>query len=297
MVQGLPTVIPLNRNIGLQNIAHVIVHVDAEPDLGRKGFQPEILELAQKLAVWAVSDFGNKFWHLLRHKTGIPVFQEKLKLSDWIEKHKEHAKGNPLTIKGRGLFMPTEELPILSFPLVEQDVVALFNQMLSSGVIRGIRILSSSSYKQYDALYQVVLEAPMEKYVYHKETNPLGVDQEMVKIGEGKLLGFVEVLEYKYSVDALIEEFGTEMKRPEDIGLVVAWEMGDKWDQYFKVASYLDPDNVHHRPVHGFTHTFTHAMSGLTAFEAIILHDLVDYLQNPEQEGIRQQLKYSEHFD
>jgi hypothetical protein len=42
MPQGNPIPIPLTNNIGFQQITHVIVHFqNAEPDLGRKGFQPE----------------------------------------------------------------------------------------------------------------------------------------------------------------------------------------------------------------------------------------------------------------
>ena len=42
MPQGLPITIPMTNNIGFQNLAHVLVHFEnAEPDLGRKGFQPD----------------------------------------------------------------------------------------------------------------------------------------------------------------------------------------------------------------------------------------------------------------
>jgi hypothetical protein len=48
MPQGIPITIPLTNNIGFQNIAHIVVHFqNAEPDLGRKGFQPELTKLSQ----------------------------------------------------------------------------------------------------------------------------------------------------------------------------------------------------------------------------------------------------------
>ena len=293
MPQGSLEVIHLTRNIGNQNNAHVVIHADAKPDMGRKGFQPEFDSLAQKLASRAVGQGGRRFWKLLRRKTGEPTFQEQMKLHDWIERQKTHARESPLTIEGKGLFMPAEVLPILSTPIVEQDVVALFNQMLASGIVRGIRILSSSTYKQYDGLYQVVIDIPTEKYV-RSQTNPLGVDPEQIRATGEAVVGFVQVLEYKYNLDALFEEFTTSEKRAEDIGLVVSWHMGTRWQRHFEVTSYLHPDTRHHRPFHGYTHGFTHANSGYHAFHAIVLEDLINYLTDQTDEEERQKRLYSD---
>ncbi len=47
MAQGDLITIPLSKNIGHQNQTHVVVHFSgAEPDLGRKGFQPELRTLS-----------------------------------------------------------------------------------------------------------------------------------------------------------------------------------------------------------------------------------------------------------
>jgi hypothetical protein len=215
-----------------------------------------------------------------------------MNLSKWIEDQKEHEKKAPLVIKGKGLFMPTEELPIRSLPIVEQDVVALFNQMLSSGVVRGIQLLSSSQYNQYDGLFRIRLEPPFSKYV-RADDNPLGVDQEFFAGMSQTIESPVRVLEYKYSMNALIEEFGTSDKKPDDIGLAVVWELGDRWSEYFDIVSFLDDDNVHHREFHGFTHVFKHSVSGAPAFPVIVLKDLISYLINPASESSKQKQLYS----
>jgi hypothetical protein len=157
-----------------------------------------------------------------------------------------------LVIKGKGLFAPQEELPITSLPLVEQDVVALFNQMLSAGIVRGIQLLSSSQFHQYDGLYRIRMEPPFEKYIRSAE-NPLGVDAEKFAGMNGTILSSVQVLEYKYNLDALIEELDNGTKRAEDIDLIVCWELGTKWATHFDVLSYLDYDHLHHREFHGIT--------------------------------------------
>ena len=293
MPQGTTRTIPLTENIGYQNNAHVIVHLEADPDLGRKGFQPEHEKLAEKLSVRAVSQFSRRFLRLLRKKTGEATILDEMELDQWIEKQKAHARDCPLVIQGKGLFMPTETLPILSTPVVEQDVVALFNQMLSAGIIRGMRLLSSSQYKQYDGLYQLVLDSDVSKYVISSE-NPLGVEREQLLNVDISMPGPVRVLEYKLDMRGLFEEFTTGEKNADEIGLVVAWSLSGNWKRDFQITSYLDPETKHHRPLHGYTHSFTHSTSGLRAFEAIILGDLVKYLLNQESEERRQHELYAD---
>ncbi|MCA9964256.1 MAG: ATP-binding protein [Anaerolineales bacterium] len=290
MPQGSTLTIPMTNNIGFQNLAHVIIHFqNAEPDLGRKGFQPEIVSLAEKLSVSAVTAFRRRY-NLLRKPGVAKVFGDELLINEWIKSQEDHEKASPLIVSGTGLFRPQTELPIRSEPMVEQDVVALFNQMLSSGVIRGIQLISSSQYKQYDGLYRIFMSAPWDDFV-HSSENPLGISEDIF-VGQKTLKTPIRVLEYKYSLDGLIEEFQSEVKAPEHVSLAIAWEIGTKWQEMFDVMSYLDHDNVHHRQVHGTTHSFTHSMTGAHAFEAIILQELVSYLNNPDAESARQNQKY-----
>ena len=297
MPQGSPITIPLTNNIYFQNITHVVVHFrNAEPDLGRKGFQPEQTELAEKLAVSAVTAFRRYYDSLLRRNTGAPALMQAMKLETWIDTQKEYAKTHPLIIKGKGLFAPEEELPIRSLPLVEQDVVALFNQMLSAGVIRGIHLLSSSQFNQYDGLYRIRMDPPFSKFV-RNDQNPLGVEQDRFAGINTPMVSPVRVLEYKYSLDALVEELGTGQKNAEEIGLLVCWEIGDKWKGQFDVTSYLDDENVHHREFHGITHHLAHSASGLPAFPMIALRDLVSYLGDAEAENRQQKKLYGSDSD
>jgi len=107
-----------------------------------------------------------------------------------------------------------------------------------------------------------------------------------------KLATVVKVLEYKFSVDGLVEELQSEVKAVEDVDLVIAWEMGTKWSQMFDVTSYLDEDNIHHRTIHGATHSFTHSMTGAHAFEAMILKDMISFLADSDKEQENQRNLY-----
>ncbi len=293
MPQGPTLSIPLTANIGFQQITHVIVHFsNAEPDLGRKGFQPEHTDLAEVLARSVVPAFRRFFERLLRKNTGAPALQQQMKLDDWIEKQKEHEASHPLVITGVGLFAPKHELSIRSTPIVEQDVVALFNQMLSSGLIRGIQLLSSSQYNQYDGLYRFRMDPPFLLYTRSSD-NPLGVDPELFAGITDSLQTPVSILEYKFNLDALIEEIENGSKNAGEIKLAVCWELGQKWKELFAVLSYLDSDNFHHRQFHGVTHHLAHAVSGSSAFSVIVLSDLIAFITDPESESKRQRSVYA----
>ena len=85
MPQGELITIPLTSNIGYQNQAHVIVHLsNADPDLGRKGFQPELQKLSEKLSVSIVNKL--KGWRsLLLNDSGPGTpHQEELNIDEWV---------------------------------------------------------------------------------------------------------------------------------------------------------------------------------------------------------------------
>lgn len=297
MPQGALLQIPLNRMLGFQNITHIIVHIDAEPDLGRKGFQPEHVELVRALAQRLVEQYGMKYrWELLRRRVGTVSMVKELQLESWIDEQRVHEEKHPLTITRPQVFAPLSYLPTRSEPQVEQDVVALFNQMLAAGIIRGIHLLSSSQYEQYDGLYRRILDTPYAIYVYDPDTNPLGVVRDALGSPEKPLTSKIKVLEYKFSMDALIEELSQQDKDAKALDLVVAWERGTKWSQTYALTSYLSSDNIRHREFHGYTHRFEDMMSGTAVFNAIILKDLISYLNDPIAEEKRQSLLEDQYY-
>ena len=291
MPQGPLLPIPLNRMLGFQNITHIIIHIDAEPDLGRKGFQPEHVAIAKTLAQRLVEQYGMKYrWNLLRRRVGTVSMVKELQLDRWIEQQRIHEEQHPLKIVKPQVFKPLTYLPTRSEPQVEQDVVALFNQMLSAGIIRGIHMLSSSQYEQYDGLYRRILDIPYSTYVYDPDTNPLGVIRDSLGSDEKPLQSRIKVLEFKFSLDALVEELSQQDKDVKALDLVIAWERGSKWSETYSVTSYLTSDNIRHREFHGYTHRFEDLMSGTVAFNAIIIKDLISYLNDPTAEEKRQAL-------
>lgn len=291
MPQGPRLQIPLNRMLGFQNVTHIVIHIDAEPDLGRKGFQPEHVEICRTLAQRLVEQYGMKYrWELLRRKVGIAPMVRELELESWIDRLRRHEEDSPLKSIPREVFLPQYALPSVSEPQVEQDVVALFNQMLAAGIIRGISLLSSSQYEQYDGLFRRVFDPPYEKYVYDPSENPVGIIQDWLPGQEKVLSSKIRVLEFKYSLDGLVEELSQQDKDTKKLDLIIAWERGSSWQKHYSITSYLVSDNIRNRQEHGFTHQFNDLMSGAVAFNAIILKDLVSYLNDAQTEERRQYL-------
>jgi hypothetical protein len=280
MPQGELLIIPLTKNIGYQNVTHVVVHFDeAEPDLGRKGFQPELEQLSQDIAMSIVKKFLNWRW-LLKKETGAPpdIVGEK-NIHDWIRDQEDHEKEFPLIIQRQDIFLPINEPSITSTPLNEQDVIALFNQLLAGGVIRGIKVLSTSQHQQYDGIYKFYLRKPFEHHVFDKDKNPLGVEKSRLL---EEYVSAPGILEYKYSFDALLEEFEKEEKKERQINLVVTWEMGKSWSKRYEVTPLLHFDNLHHRYFHGGTHIIKNSSTGDIVFPVIVLSELIDYINDPE---------------
>jgi hypothetical protein len=144
-------------------------------------------------------------------------------------------------------------------------------------------------------MYRVIFNKPSELHVYDAEKNPLGVSEEYV----GNALESSEhfeskpkILEYKYSLDALIEEFGNGDKNPKDIGLVVVWETGSDYVGSYHITSLLDPDNLWQRQYHGVSHVMTNQTSGQREMDLIVIKELIEHLNDPENSTKAQREKY-----
>jgi hypothetical protein len=196
-----------------------------------------------------------------------------------------------LTFNNPNFFLPLREISITSKPRSEQDVIVLFNQLIAGGVIRGLKLMATSSHQQYDGVYRYSVKNPIENHTFDRVTNPLGVPDVQLK---GEYTSKPYVLEYKHNVDALIQEFENQEKNESDVNLVVAWEIGSEWKRRYAVTSLLDVNNIQHRPFHGVTHIFRDQNSGDVRFYGIILSELVEALNDFDGSQAKQVLRYGE---
>ena len=279
MPQGIPRVIPLTQSIGYQKMSLVIIHFEnAEPDVGRKGFQPEIEELAASLSSSSIN-YVKKWKTLLRdYSQGNGGIQQSRELNEWVREQEKHADDYPLHIRNENFFAPVHDTSLLSVPQQEQDVIVLFNQLISGGVIRGIRIMATTFNDRYDSLCKITVSEPLEIHKYDAVRNPLGLvgpqDQ-----GDSAPM----VMEYKYDLDGLIQDFDTETKDEADISLVVCWGAGKRWKERYEITPLLLEENINSRPFHGATHIVKHT-NGSKAFILICLKELIEYLNEDSVE-------------
>ncbi|MFN7011359.1 MAG: hypothetical protein ACK4PN_15125 [Allorhizobium sp.] len=289
MAQGDLITIPLTKSIGHQNQTHVIVHfTGAEPDLGRKGFQPELRALAEKIAVHIVGQLTARR-DVLKSDTGEePDIGREIKVHDWIKDQEAHEKNHPLVLINENFFLPTKKISIQSEPISEQDVIVLFNQLLAGGVIRGLRLLATSQVAQYDGVVRYVAQEPFEELEFDEIKNPLGVYREQLK---SEYVGPPKILEYKFSLDGLIREFESGYKKQNDVSLAVFWEFGAEYKRDYTVLSLLDYENIQHRAHHGITHV---VKSTNSQFYAICLKELIQLLNDPSASQAYQKEMYGE---
>ena len=297
MPQGEIIQIPLRRNIGRQNQVHFLIHFNnCSADLGRKGFQKEIVDFSKEIASRLVDGPLKKFKHVLRPTTGAsPDLMREKEVEDWKDEMSEYEKTNPLQLINQHFFLPLNRVSITSIPTREQDVIALFNQLVAGGVIRGIRIMSTNERLTYDSLYRIILEEPIENHVHDNGSNPLGVQRDI--IDEFKEIPFVSkprVLEYKFSLDGLIENIEDGSKNSNDIGLVVVWETGEDYQGNYQITSLLDENNLSLRQYHGLTHLMTNVNTGQKEIDLIVLKELIEFLNDPIKSQKEQTLKYEE---
>ncbi|WP_428719188.1 hypothetical protein [Undibacterium curvum] len=293
MPQGETIQIPLNRNTGRQNQIHFLFHFDNySPDLGRKGFHRELSDFAKNIARKITEGQLTNVKARLKANTGnAPDLKRELEIDEWKSAMLGHEEDNPLEITSPHFFLPTQKISITSIPTREQDVIALFNQIIAGGIIRGIRVMSTNERFTYDGLFKISFDLPIDKYTFHEDTNPLGIDDSVAT----ELVGITskpKILEYKYSLDGLVEDIDSGDKNLKDINLAVVWETGKLYVERFGITSLLLSENRDQREYHGLTHALCDIESGSKVMDLIVLKELITYLNDPSESRAEQLKKY-----
>lgn len=294
MPQGELIQIPLTKNIGRQKQANIVVHFDnCSADLGRKGFKKEITDLGKEISRKLMDGPLMKIRFCFKANSGAsPDLRRETILAEWKAEMSKHEQDYPLVLENPNFFDPVKKVSITSMPTREQDVIALFNQLIAGGVIRGIKIMSTNERMTYDSLYKILITDKSNLQLFDCETNPLGIAEdvfeEMLKDRE-EFVSEPKVLEYKYSLDGLIEDIESGIKNTNDINLVVAWEAGESYKDNFNIESLLIDGNEMMRQYHGLTHRLHSASTNEYVCDLILLKDLILYLNNAEESEVLQE--------
>lgn len=283
MVQGDALVIPLTSAIGYQANAHVVIHLtEGNPDMGRKVFQPELKRMAEKLAVRVVTIFKRYLQHR-RPDAGPPSISASKALHEWKKMQEGHRDRKPLDFNLNGM-----RLSLISEPQQEQDVIALFHELLGIGTLKGYKIFATSQSETYDSLYE--LDYPNDgECKYERTVRPLGVaDRYLGETTEPR------VLEYKHDFDGLLDDIEQEVKSQSHIQLVVCWSVSPRYKDKYFFRSLLVGDEGSERVHYGATHQAFPESSSEMVFEVLVLKDLLAFIADRASEEARQKQYYKD---
>jgi len=282
MPQGELITIPLNKAIGYQNNAHVIVHfTNGSPDLGRKTFQPEYHELAERLASQVVKAFI-QYRNLVRPDTGAKVGSQDKALYEWKKEQEQWRDAHALR-------STIPAVTIISEPREEQDVIALFHQLVGSGLLKGLRFFSTRFNSKYDSLFESNYDTT--SFIFDERNNPLGVSKTL----DIPQLSAPMVLEYKFDLDAVVSDFHRDIKFIKHIDLVVCWTVGESHRSMLTLHPYLAGRNGASRQIYGATHSaYRNGGGDDVLFEVVVLSDLLAFMFDRESEEARQRSLYSQ---
>jgi hypothetical protein len=271
MVQGDLYTIPLTTAAGYQAQAFIIVHfTDGTPDMGRKVFQPELKEIADRISRRVVAEL-RRYHALLKPDSGSSASNPSKDLDDWRDDQKDWQKRFPLRLTINQI-----EVAMVSIPREEQDVIALFHQLVGMQVIRGLRFYSTGYNTRYDGMLFYRYD---KTHRYDSKTNIWGVDPRFTPSESGAI-----VLEYKHSMDGLIRDFDKDEKNPKEIGLLVCWDLGTEYKKNYEIVPYLIGQEGGTREHFGATHALYSGTGRSTkAFEVVCLKDIIGYYQSPEE--------------
>ncbi|MFC1583792.1 hypothetical protein ACFL4U_03810 [Candidatus Neomarinimicrobiota bacterium] len=275
MPQGELFDVPLKRYIGYQQHLQIIVHFeDGDPDLGRKTFQPEKVSLAKKLAEECANILILYRKYNQVDDTAIPL-ASNLARNQWIDEQMNHLANDPLIMSDA-----YKSVTVLTIPTKEQDVIALFHQLIGSGVLRTYDVIATDQHKQYDSIIEVNFDGDE---IFYSPDNKLGISRSLFQAQDlqfpTRLIRLI--LEYKYDYNSLIEDVVNRHKYHEHIDLVVAWCCSNMTNLHdVQLVSLLDDDRgKDRRQFYGSTHRVLRLGTSDPVYEVILLCDLLEYLR------------------
>lgn len=216
-----------------------------QSDIGRKSFREEITEFAHFFAN-AIQKVFNDNDDCLRPSPGPFNEAEEAELEALLDQ--------ALDLPNLG----APELAFMKVPREEQDVIALFFNLLGAGHLRGYRFYSTHISRKYDGVGMFDLTRAPENE-YDSSNNPLGIAADKFDSKAGNVVSRKKnFIEFKFNTDYLVRDVRSGRKRLQDIKWLVCWEIGDDHtNQGIAITDILSPEQLNHRDYYGVTHIMT----------------------------------------
>ena len=216
-------------------------------DIGRKSVPSELRELGNEIANILHNDFYDNLDALKREPSRLSEQGqvELERLTDVVLSYTDLEGATALGIQ------------IIKIPHEEQDVVALFFNLLGAGYLKGYNILATKTSTMYDGFAYFLLKLS-EDTVYDHINNPLGIPSEKFGRDGFKISPERSLIEFKLSSDGLIRDIIQQNKRLSDIRWLVCWEIGNLHErENFDIVEITSEDQKSYREYYGVTHLLT----------------------------------------
>lgn len=138
----------------------------------------------------------------------------------------------------------------------EQEVITLFTELISKGLLPGYYPKVISGFDVYDGLYDYKTDFPNEILLSH---DPLGIS-ESVKNRQASMDREI-VIEYKKNLSGIFRDLKEVKKRLQDIDILVCWSV-----EYERVNEFVESDGIVLKEVdqsENFYYGVTHEVAGL----------------------------------
>lgn len=209
-----------------------------EPDLGRKDFPPNVhdfLRITEELIANRLAEQSRPFLRVSPPRTAPtqPGYVDPA-----VKAHvRRQSPMSPQLLPGIG------EITLQTEPQAEQDVIALYGELVGMGVLRHLQPVYFSGFDFYDSFFQYVPSVAPESL---KERLP-GVDDVDVREAEG-------VAEFKLTADSVLADVVSEVKKWSDMKFLVCWEVGKDRTAGGNAITFTECENAVDRRYHGVTH-------------------------------------------
>ncbi|SER29789.1 Histidine kinase-, DNA gyrase B-, and HSP90-like ATPase [Streptomyces sp. yr375] len=209
-----------------------------EPDLGRKDFPPNVhdfLRITEEIIANRVAEQSRPFLRVSPPRTAptqpgyiAPAVKAHLRRQD------------PMSPKALPGF---DDITLQTQPKSEQDVIALFSELVGIGALRHIQPVFYSGFDFYDSYFQYVPSLTHENV---RERLP-GVDDTDVRDDEG-------VAEFKVSADMVLADVVAGVKKWTDMKFMVCWDIGKDRKSAGNEITFSECEGAVDRRYHGVTH-------------------------------------------
>jgi hypothetical protein len=234
-----------------------------EPDLGRKDFPAEVLEVVRFTEEAIANDLIRKGQPFLR-----PTPRgRRPSPGTWVEPAVKAARRledpmTPAVVDGFG------EINFAAIPKEEQDVVALFNQLIGMGVLPQFLPVYLSGVDDYDGYFH-----------YRPERVPDVVQERLA--GEAVLDDRDKrgILEFKLDASEMLDNIVNRVKRWEEMDLLICWDLGQGGRQLSgDRIDFIEAESPVERRYAGVTHLATTQSGGQRELRVIALRPLLEKL-------------------